>query len=455
MTTKIALVSANIYRIPYPVYPLGTSYLAAYLNKNLSGCSIEIFDFNLNSFDDYLSFLRSQDFDFVGISLRNIDDTNIFAQNDFMLHYKKVMTATRENSNAPVIIGGSGFSVFPEQIFKELAPDYAVQGEGEESFSRLIVALRSGDNNFEQIDSLMYRNADGSIQMNVRREYISSPTLHIDNNLADFYWDTSGMLNIQTKRGCPYKCIYCSYPVIDGSRVRTLDADTVVSNIEELYHKKGINYLFFTDSVFNICNDYNRELAHKLIASKVKIRWGAYFSPGKLAREDLELYQQSGLTHVEFGSDSFSDELLEKYGKNFRFYDILEHCNNCSQLGIFYAHFLILGGYGETEATLSETIENTKKISPNSTVIFPYVGMRIYPRTKLYEIALKEGVIKDSSELLNPTYYVSKDIDVNALEARTANTGQKWIFPNNELSPLIERFRAKKKRGPLWEYLRY
>jgi radical SAM superfamily enzyme YgiQ (UPF0313 family) len=277
----------------------------------------------------------------------------------------------------------------------------------------------------------------------------------VDNRLAEFYWNKGGMLNIQTKRGCPYKCIYCSYPVIDGRKVRTLDADTVVRNIEDLYHSKGVNYLFFTDSIFNIDNAYNRELARKLIECKINIKWGAYFSPNNLTREDLELYQQSGLTHIEFGSDSFSDTQLENYGKNFHFSDILAQSNTCSQLGIFYAHFLILGGYGETEATLAETFENTKKLETNSTVIFPYIGMRIYPHTKLYEIALKEGVVKDSKELINPTYYVAKGIDIHTLEARAADTGQKWVFPNDETSSLIERFRNKKRKGPLWEYLRF
>ena len=354
MSTNIALISANNYKIPYPVYPLGVSYLATYLNKNLPDCSVEIFDFNIDSFDDCTRFLRSKKFDFIGISLRNIDDTNIFAKNNFILHYKKVMTIVRENSIAPVIIGGPGFSVFPEQIFAKLEPDYAVHGEGEESFRQLIVALNSGNNRLERIDGLAYRNASGNIQINERKEYISAPTLQVNDRLAEFYWNKSGMLNIQTKRGCPHNCIFCSYPLVDGSRVRVLDADTIVRNIEELHRGKGINYLFFTDSVFNICNEYNRELAQKIIESGVKIKWGAYFSPGNLTRDDLALYQKSGLTHVEFGSDSFSDAQLEKYGKNFQFSHVLDSSNNCAQLGIFYAHFLILGGYGETEATLTE-----------------------------------------------------------------------------------------------------
>ncbi len=449
---KIALVSANNYQIPYPVYPIGMSYLHTYLSNHLPEAEIHLFDFNLASYDDFGVFLRSHHFDFVGISLRNIDDTNIFDKNNFIAHYKKVMSVARENVKVPVVIGGPGFSVFPELVFEELHPDYAIHGEGEETLKQLILALDSNANPTE-IEGLVYRNEIGKIVINERKAYISAPMLHVDDTMAAFYWEKSGMLNIQTKRGCPCKCIYCSYPIIDGRKVRTLDAKTVVANIEELYHSKGISYLFFTDSIFNIDKEYNRELANRLIESKVKVRWGAYFSPHNMTYQDLELYQQSGLTHIEFGTDSFSDKQLENYHKNFSYQDILEHSRNCEKLGIFYAHFLILGGYGETENTLNETFERSKELG--STVIFPYVGMRIYPNTKLCEIALQEGIIKDSSELINPMYYVSKDIDINTLEARAAATGQKWIFPNEEQSPLIERFRAKKRRGPLWEYLRF
>ena len=79
----------------------------------------------------------------------------------------------------------------------------------------------------------------------------------------------------------------------------------------------------------------------------------------------------------------------------------------CNDLGIFFAHFLILCGYGETEDSLAETFENSKKIE--NSVFFPYIGMRIYPDTDLCAVALKEGIIKDKSELINPIYYISKE----------------------------------------------
>lgn len=447
------MVSANNYRVPYPVYPLGVSYLATYLADRLPGAEIAVFDFNLASGDDFAAWLREGAFDVVGISLRNIDDTNIFERNCFMAHYRKVMAVARANTTAPVVIGGPGFSVFPEMVFRELEPDYAIAGEGEETLLQLIGALSAGEVRAAGIEGLVWRDTAGEIKVNPRSSYISAPGLRVDPLLAEYYWERSGMMNIQTKRGCPYGCIYCSYPLIDGRRVRTLDAATVVDNIERMWREKGIDYFFFTDSIFNIDRHYNRELAERMITRGLKVCWGAYFSPRDLTYGDLKLYRRSGLTHIEFGTDSFSDTQLENYGKAFRFDDIREQSENCERLGIFYAHFLILGGWGETEATLDETFERSGQLG--RTVIFPYVGMRIYPGTRLYEIALSEGVINGDAELIDPVYYVSKDIDVASLAGRAAATGQKWIFAGDDHTELMGRFRARKRRGPLWEYLRY
>jgi radical SAM superfamily enzyme YgiQ (UPF0313 family) len=275
----------------------------------------------------------------------------------------------------------------------------------------------------------------------------------MDKDLVDYYWSKSGMLNIQTKRGCPHDCIYCSYPVIEGKKIRTLNADLVVETLKDLYFNRGITYVFFTDSVFNISNEYNRLLANKIIDSGVKVSWGAYFSPSNLTRVELTLFKKAGLTHIEFGTESFSDQQLKNYCKHFTFQEVLEISQICSDLGIFFAHFLILGGYGETEKSLDETFENSKKIP--LTVFFPYIGMRIYPHTRLFDIAIAEGRIKSINDLLDPVYYLSEAVNPNTLKERALATGKKWIFPDFEDAGMIEKFRMRNIRGPLWEYLRY
>jgi radical SAM superfamily enzyme YgiQ (UPF0313 family) len=449
---NILLVSANTFNIPYRVYPLGIAYLYTYLKKQLPQHNFLFFDFNLQSLSDFTELLSRGDFDFVGISLRNIDDTNIFKQNSSIAWYKQIMVHVRLVSTAKVIVGGPGFSIFPELIFESLQPDFGIKGEGEEALLQLVDCLCK-NLDFHHIEGLVYRKSPTEIIVNPRTSFLKSLELSFDNELVDYYWSNSGMLNIQTKRGCPYNCIFCSYPLIEGSNVRTLNIKLIVDTLKDLYFNKGITYVFFTDSVFNISREYNIQLANQIIDSGVKINWGAYFSPHKITCEELTLFKKAGLTHVEFGTDSFSDQQLKNYRKHFSFYEVLETSKICADLGIFFAHFLILGGYGETERSLDESFENSKKI-PLS-VFFPFIGMRIYPNTELFNIAIAEEKISGVIDLLEPAYYISDNINLSSIKERALATGKKWIFPDFDDQGMMEKFRSRKKRGPLWEFLRY
>ncbi|MGL4957109.1 MAG: lipid biosynthesis B12-binding/radical SAM protein [Bacteroidales bacterium] len=448
---NILMVSANRLKEPYPVYPLGVSYLSTYLSENLIDWNIEILDFNLCSINDFTSHIYDNKYKYICVSLRNVDDANIFAKNSYIDWYNTIISTARKYCNSTLIIGGAGFSVFPKLLFDYLKPDYGIWSEGETSLCELIKGLES-KKDIREIEGLVYADELGKITVNQRKDYALSLTMRVDAGLAEYYWKHSGMLNIQTKRGCPYRCIYCSYPLIEGKKVRTLDADLVVENIKQMVTKK-MNYLFFTDSVFNICKEYNIELAQKIIDSGVKINWGAYFSPSNLDKEELALYKRSGLTHIEFGSESFSNTQLKNYGKSFTFKDIETTSKMASDLGIFYAHFLILGGYGETNATIEESIENSKKIEHS--VFFPYIGMRIYPNTKLSKIAQQEGLITDDKDLINPTYYISKEVNIDMIKKTALASTGKWIFADDQRSDMMDTFRKRGQKGPLWEYLRY
>ncbi len=446
---KLILVSANRHKEPYPVYPLGISYLKSFLASTMPDLETYIFDFMTGSDEEYIQYLTAIRPDYVGVSLRNIDDVNIYKQESFISHYRNIISNTRGFSESVIIIGGAGFSIYPELLFETLKPDFGIYGEGERGLSQLITALESG-NDYKNIEGLIYSGENGTV-MNERVNYSFAPVLSFDNGMAEFYWQSSGMLNIQTKRGCPYNCIYCTYPLIEGHTVRTLDPDQIVKTLSDLYHNRKIDYVFFTDSIFNISNEFNLDLADRLISADLKIQWGGYFNFAHLDFKLLQKLKQAGLQHIEFGTESLSDIILEKYGKPFRVSDILRISGFCDNLKIDNAHFMILGGYGETEKTLAETFENSKKIS--KTIFFPFIGMRIYPGTKLHRIAIEEKIVKKEELLLEPVYYVSKDFDLNTLKDKAKQTGKKWIFPDEDLTHIMVRMRERNKKGPLWEYL--
>ncbi len=448
---KLLLVSANRLADPYPVYPIGISYLHTYLSGHMPDLAISMADMNLLTISGLAELMKSGNFDYVGVSLRNIDGANSLDRTSFIPGYKEIVDCIRENSSSVIILGGAGFSIFPEVLMSILKPDYGIAGEGEESL-RLLLERLDRDENVDGIEGLIKGNGEEG-KIKEHSNYLKSLELSFNETLSDFYWEHSGMLNIQTKRGCCYNCIYCSYPIIDGRKVRTLDTDLIVDTLARLNRDKGINYVFFTDSVFNIHNSYNVELAEKIIKSGVKINWGAYFSPHNLTDELLELFKQSGLKHMEFGTESLCTEQMHRYGKNFSFEDVLLNSERCLKHNIFYAHFLILGGLGESESTLRETMENSKKI--RFSVFFPYIGMRIYPGTPLHRIAIDMGVVSESDTLLEPTYYIEKGFDLELCRKLAEETGKAWIFPDDPLFGQLDYMRTtKKKKGLIWEYLR-
>jgi radical SAM superfamily enzyme YgiQ (UPF0313 family) len=453
MKSSILLISANVFRDPYPIYPIGVSYLKTSLERALpEGCRVDTYDMNFGSLDDLSDRLKNGHYDYVGLSMRNIDDNNLFADNSFVVWYRQIADTIRKSADVILIGGGSGYSIFPDILLSELGLNYGVKGEGENSLLLLMQRLADGQPT-DDIQGLVFRRSDGSVQVNPRTAFEEAPSLRFDDEWMEYYWERSGMLNIQTKRGCPHRCIYCSYPVIEGRKVRTLSPEEVVATLKDIYFNKNITYVFFTDSLFNIHKEYNRKLCRLIMDSGVKINWGAYFAPRELSEEELRLYKQAGLTHIEFGTDSFADSQLLNYCKGFTWKDVQRSSAICDDLGIFYAHFMILAGYGETEESLEETFEHSKQLT--NTVIFPYIGMRLYPHTRLFDIARTEGKIKDAADLLNPYFYVSDAVNIHTIKERAVQTGAKWIFPDDDSEDMMARFRAKKRRGPLWEYLRY
>ncbi len=444
----ILLISANRFDKPYPVYPIGLSYVATYLKEKLPDYRVQIFDLYLNSFEELDFIIQQLQPKYIGISLRNADDANSLSKGSFIENYRNIISLIQKISRATIVIGGAGFSIYPEKLYSLLQPHFGIYGEGEKNFYQLINCLDNGEN-FRHIEGLVYSSSENII-VNKRINYCRDLSLNFENNLTDYYWKHSGMLSVQTKRGCPYKCIYCSYPVIEGKKIRTLNTDKILAALEDLYYGKGINYVFFTDSVFNIENKYNHELADKIIRSGMKIKWGAYFTFKNLDEALLRKLKQSGLTHVEFGTESLSNQTLKNYGKSFKVSEVIEKSDMCRTLGIDFIHFIILAGYGETDETINETFENSKKIG--LTAFFPFVGMRIYPGTRLQQLAINDGTISADDDLMEPKYYISKHVDHSTLQARANATGKNWIFPDTDFSENMKKFRSKNKKGPLWEY---
>jgi radical SAM superfamily enzyme YgiQ (UPF0313 family) len=452
MPSKILLISVNRCATPYVVFPLGLAHIAGALKR--AGHTVEMADCAENP-EGFKAAIKSFGPDYIGLSLRNIDDIQIrdtrFFAGELSVLSKKIRTITR----VPIIIGGSGFSLFPQKLLAESGADFGIMGEGEESFAALISALENKQP-FDTIPGLVFRN-QGSVNQNGRKPCAnSSITLPAHPaNLVRYYIDKSSMLNIQTQRGCAYTCCYCTYPVIEGTAVRLKNPGAIGDELEQI-KKSGAKYFFIVDSVFNSLPGHVAAVCEEMLRRNLNLSWGCFLRPQGLTQNLLDLMARAGLSHIEFGSDSFSDSVLADYGKNFTFEDIVNASEYARAAKVHYAHFLIIGGPGETEATMRESFNNSKRLK--KTVHFPFAGMRVYPGTDLHRRAISEGVITAETDLLPPLFYISphlKKDKIFGLLDSFSQESKNWVIGelSKENAKVAEKLRAMGVNGPLWEFL--
>ena len=142
--TRILLVSSNITTDPFPVYPLGLAVIASALAAR--GHVLDQFDFLVvgQSEEAFRERIRAFGPDYVCVSLRNLDDCDSLTAATYPAVAKRLVEVIRETCSARVIIGGSAFSILPEEILAFTGADYGVVGEGERIVCDLIQDLEDG-----------------------------------------------------------------------------------------------------------------------------------------------------------------------------------------------------------------------------------------------------------------------------------------------------------------------
>ncbi|MCW5202170.1 radical SAM protein [Desulfobulbus sp. US4] len=178
----------------------------------------------------------------------------------------------------------------------------------------------------------------------------------------------------------------------------------VVNEIEML-KEMGIDYLHFTDSTFNNPNDHAYAICNEMVQRKVSIQYTPYMSPFSPRKELFGLLKQTGCDGITFGVDTLSKNMLLNLKKGFKITDVYQAAHYCRKFDIPFSINLLFGGPGENKETVLETLKNIEKINP--VAVGAMIGIRCYPRTQLWDIACKEGLISKDTNFLEPSYYVS------------------------------------------------
>lgn len=451
---RMLLLNLNTSEQPYPVYPLGLAYLEGALRT--AGHTTRVWD-GLTGGESLEEAVAAFAPHLIGLSMRNVDNVQYHSPRSFVPEVVDCGRRLRACTEAPLVLGGSAFSVFPHELFELTGVEYGIQGEGEEILLRLIGALQTGAP-LDDIAGLHFRSAAGVSQGRPPQpdDVVFTVEPQHDPALLRTYVARGGLPGVQTQRGCPLRCCYCTYPLIEGRRSRFRSSDAVVAEMRQLA-ALGVNYAFIVDSVFNTHAEHVQRICAALVDAKLDLQWGCFLRPAGATRELLALMQRAGLRHVEFGSDSFSDPVLQAYGKSFTFAEVRQASENAHALGLNFSHFLIFGGPGETVATVEETIERACHLP--GAQYFATIGMRIYPETPLWRQLAPECRGETAADYLpEPRFFLAPSFTVQGLLDRlecVRRVQHNWIIgdPPPVFSEIISKLRRRGVRGPAWEYI--
>ncbi len=470
--SPVVLINANEMRPP--VAPIALDYIGAALQG--AGFAVHLVDLTFagDAAAAIAEGLGEGDPLAVGITCRNTEDCYWPSSAWFVPRLAEVVDMVRRQSEAPVILGGCGFSLFPAQIMDHCGVDLGVVGDGEAALVELAGRLRE-DRDYRGVPGLAWRDGSGRVVVNdpVYGTVLSVPATRsvIDNAR---YLREGGMGGIETKRGCPGQCIYCADPLGKGGRSRCRAPGEVADEITALLDH-GVDVYHLCDSEFNLPPDHARAVCEEIIRRGLgeRISWYCYAAVSPFSDELAGLMRRAGCVGINFGADSGVDRMLMALGRGYGSRAIRDTVRSCRQAGITVMLDLLLGAPGEDEESVRASIEFVKAVDPDRAGAA--VGVRVYPGTRLAKIVLQQGPLdrnpslrgcrEGNDDLFRPVFYVEHGLgsDPGALVADAIAGDERFFQPaagNEELdynynqNEVLQRAIKAGERGAFWDILR-
>lgn len=457
------------------IAPLPLDYLAAALED--SGYETELLDLAFES-DWYAATnlaVAKRDILAIVILVRHLDDGLYNSQTYFLPKTKTLVEYLRSKTHAPIVLIGGAYSLVPEQILTFCGADYGVAGDPEEAVPQLLNVLSNGGDlksvpNIGWMDGKTFHQqdvlpADLSKNWTVRRGFI-------DNSR---YFSEGGVTRFETKRGCAKSEIYSTEIITRGDCLRLRDPEHVALEIENLADE-GIYSVYADDVHFNEPRDHALAVCATLIEHGIKnrARWYATCSPHGFDDELAGAMAEAGCQGVHIRVDSGDNEQLSRLGHTHTPDEIIRVTESCRNAGVLTLLEVVIGGPGESRASIENTITLMKTSNPD--MVSVQYGLRVYPNTPLGNIVAQitplrdnfhlRGAIYNNDNLLRPVFYIESLLGrgVEEFIEELIDHDPKYLFPFrkdmdktynfNDPTILTEAILHEGHRGAHWDIWR-
>ena len=416
---RVLLINSNRRNDLFAAPPIGLCYVASAAES--AGHQVYLLDlcFEQRIFKAIEDAVTSFSPDVVGVSIRNIDNANMLYPVSYLPEIVEIVGLLKRICDAPIVLGGAGASLAPRSVLGLLEADYIIESDGERAFVELLDSLANkgpteGIPGVGTVKDGLFRIEPRSFQ-----DFPSSrPDVGRWIN-AQSYANAGGHYNIQAKRGCPHRCIYCTYSLLEGNSLRLRSPEDVVDEIEEALFKFKPTKLEFVDSVFNDPPDHCSEILEEIARRPWKASFSAMgVNPRHVNPSFLELMRKAGFDFFWITPESACETMIRNYRKAFD----LDHVERAAE-AIEKARFsvvweFLIGGPGETNETFQESLDFTvRRLNADNAITRSvanyFLGVRVYPETALWKIAHEEGFIHKESNPLDQLWYISEALDLD------------------------------------------
>jgi radical SAM superfamily enzyme YgiQ (UPF0313 family) len=296
----------------------------------------------------------------------------------------------------PVVMGGPHVTFLPEEALAHA--DLVVRGEGEGAMNALLDLWRHGfleatDVRYAAVPNLSWKDPTGIVRHNALAPWITDldalplPDFSLADGTADCVIGNHRTVMVQTSRGCPFDCSFCSVTGMFGRQFRYR---SVRSILEELRPYDGPDhFVFFCDDNFTANRKRARELLQAMIDADFHFQWSTQVRTD-LARDPelVALMKRAGCHTVFIGLESVNPQSLTEMRKGQSLEDIQTAVRTIQTAGIHIHGMFVFGFEGDNWSTVEATVKFARKMRLTSVqllVLTPLPGSELYRRLRAEE----------------------------------------------------------------------
>lgn len=462
MISRILVISTNSEISPQPTVPIGAAWIAEALHQ--AGFVVNFLDLcfekrQLQRLDQILTSFNPEG---IAISIRNLDNCDFLSPRSFLPEVKRVTDFIQKRSTARILIGGSAVSIMPREVLLYLNLEFALVGAGERGVPLFFAALTPAQ---ARIPGLICPNQPGTIEPGNRSDPHIKTIMPQLQRWVDTrkYLRLEPVLPVQGKRGCANRCLYCTYPGIEGGSWQLREPGAVVDEMFRARDATGAREFEFVDSVFNEPQGYLETLFEEVLRRGLRARFRiSSLSPKGLTRSQVRLMEKAGVDSAVITPESASDVTLAALGKGFTEIEVHQAAQLLSGSSISALWCFLLGGPDEDRTTLAQTIRFINNGIAKKDGAFITTGIRVYPGTGMQERAIRDGVLRGDDDLLLPRFYFTPELapqEAREMLQRGLTHGARCIFPSEtrvgSLATLRRLGTLLRLPGPFWSYAGY